>query len=311
MGQDPRSLWIWRLCNNSWEHATSSSSHLAVVACAWVDSGWRSSSSQKYGNRAWSHETQVQGQALSLPASRTSTCDISSISHLSSKLSVDLCLQQRSQPRACLVCTGPIEVRTMLPLITWPQGRGPRSHRKQQKVFNTLLLPSSHSVSKILSCLLTSFQELPIKSPTGRHSRGVGSLNQSLSTAYLCPWTSLLVPAECSQTPGRRWLWAVTQSCRIFYLSSSFESHQPFLSPEFPATQDVILTDRRFVKCVCTSFFSKLLASSEKSHVEPPNGCEDVGFLELCVGIVSPILTSSVIRQVWVLLCDSIFKSLR
>lgn len=121
----------------------------------------------------------------------------------------------------------------------------------------------------------------------------------------------LLVPAECSQTPGRRWLWAVTQSCRIFYSSSSFESHQPFLSPEFPATQDVILTDRRFVKCVCTSFFSKLLASSEKSHVEPPNGWEDVGFLELCVGIVSPILTSSVIKQVCVLLCDSVFKSLR
>lgn len=51
---------------------------------------------------------------------------------------------------------------------------------------------------------------------------------------------------------------------RMSYLSSSSESCQLFPGSVFTATQEVRLTDCRFVKCACTSPFSKLLGTSEK-----------------------------------------------
>lgn len=69
--------------------------------------------------------------------------------------------------------------------------------------------------------------------------------------------------------------------CQNFLFAFIFWKLEPFRSPEFMATQDVILTDYRFVKWACTSFFSKLLVSSEKSQIEPTHDLGDTGVTEL------------------------------
>lgn len=97
---------------------------------------------------------------------------------------------------------------------------------------------------------------------------------------------------------------------RMSYLFSSSESHQLFLSLVFTATQDVILTECRFLKCACTSPFSKLLASSEKPQIEHTNDWENMEVTELCVWIATPILPSSVLLDKTILSPKSQFSNL-
>lgn len=72
---------------------------------------------------------------------------------------------------------------------------------------------------------------------------------ESSCIAYLCPWTSAVVPADSQEPPGSRNSGSPSQ-INSSYLSPS-ESHQPFLSPAFTAAQDVMLAVGSFVKRVC------------------------------------------------------------
>lgn len=159
---------------------------------------------QKYGNRIWSHETQVQGWS---PL----------VAHLKGQLPVVLAvftivvassawisvLQHQSQPRSTCFAQGPRaseEAGAVLPLITWPQVKGsPRSHRKQQKELNQILLPSVHSISQILWCPFTSFQKLPVKDPlSGKQSRAVPESGTLKTVSQHC------LPVPVDQPMGSR-----------------------------------------------------------------------------------------------------------
>lgn len=97
---------------------------------------------------------------------------------------------------------------------------------------------------------------------------------------------------------------------RMSYLFSSSESHQLFLSLVFTATQDVILTECRFLKCDRTSPFSKSLASSEKPQLEHISDWENMEVTELWVWIATPTLPTSMLLDKTVLFPKSQFSNL-
>lgn len=82
---------------------------------------------------------------------------------------------------------------------------------------------------------------------------------------------------------------------RMSYLSSSSESCQLFPGSVFTATQEARLTDCRFVKCACTSPFSKLLGTSEKSQIEHTHDWESMGVTEFYGWLATSILMASVL----------------
>ena len=83
---------------------------------------------QKYGNRIWSHETQVQGWSpLVVHLKDPVTCGVGGIHHSSGKLSLDFCFAAPVSAQERLLCAGPKSIRrgrSCAPINHMASGKG-------------------------------------------------------------------------------------------------------------------------------------------------------------------------------------------